>query len=55
MKSAMIWHIYARWQFIHTESMGFAFFLQPNTFGGMNMYGNDKEARYNATVEDIYS
>ena len=34
---------YARRQFIHTESMGFAFFLQPNTFGGMNMYGNDKE------------
>ena len=32
----------SRWKFIHTEYMGFAYFLEPNACGGMNMYGNDK-------------
>ena len=34
---------FSRWQFIHTESMGFAYCLEPNACGGMNMYGNDKD------------
>ena len=24
---------FSRWQFIHTESMGFAYFLEPNACG----------------------
>ena len=34
---------FSRWQFIRTESMVFAYCLEPNTCGGMNMYGNDKD------------
>ena len=34
---------FSRWQFIHTESVGFAYFLEPNTCGGINMYGHDKD------------
>ena len=32
-----------RWNFIHTEAMGFAYLLDPRQLGGRNMFGNDKE------------
>ena len=31
-----------RWNFIHTESMGFAYLLDPSTKGGEDMVGEDK-------------
>lgn len=35
-----------RWNFIHTESMGFAYILNPKTKGGLGMVGNDLEDSY---------
>ena len=32
-----------RWDFIHTESMGFAYVLHPKTKGGLGMVGSDLE------------
>ena len=35
---------FSRWQFTHTDPcMGFAYVLEPNTCGGMNNYGNNKD------------
>lgn len=35
-----------RWEFIHTESMGFAYVLNPKTKGGLGMMGEDLEETY---------
>ena len=34
-----------RWAFLHTESMGFAYFLDPRKLGGRKMVGDDKKVR----------
>ena len=35
-----------RWNFIHIESMGFAYILNPKTKGGLGMVGTDLEDTY---------
>ena len=41
-----IWKIKARWNFIHTESMGFAYILNPKTKGGLGMVGTNLKDTY---------
>ena len=42
-----------RWAFLHTESMGFAYLLNPNKYGGESFEGSDKEDSYTQLIEHV--
>ena len=45
--------IESRWDFIHTESMGFAFILNPKTKGGLGMAARHLEKTHAAYTKHI--
>ena len=45
--------IESRWDFIHTESMGFAYILNPKTKGGLGMAARHWEKMYAAFTKHI--